>query len=143
MRIKKRIIQILFITLVVLHLIAACSIIRSEEKLPIYTIDIDPAHKTCQQDDDCALVYIDCSSCDCGEPVNINFEEYYHDLYLEICRDYSGPVCEMETYLKEQGFTIKEHLNNQEIEERLLTDEDGTIIGKMTGHFRFLKIVNA
>jgi methyltransferase (TIGR00027 family) len=50
---------------------------------------------------------------------------------------------EMETFLKAQGFTIKEHLNNQEIEKRFLTDENGTLIGKMTGHFRFLKITNA
>ena len=95
MRIKKGILQILFISLIVIILIAGCSIIGSEEELPIYAIDIDPAHQTCEGNDQCALVYIDCSSCDCGEAVNIQFEEYYQNLYQEVCQDYNGPVCEM------------------------------------------------
>lgn len=31
-----------------------------------------------------------------------------------------------------------EHLDNDEIEKQFLLDEDGVLVGRITGHFRFV-----
>ncbi len=43
---------------------------------------------------------------------------------------------QLEDFLGERGFEIVEHLDNEKIEERFLTDE-GSLLGEMTAHFRF------
>ena len=58
-------------------------------------VEVAAVHQACDTADDCVLVYTDCSTCDCGTPVNRAHEELYLELYLETCRDYTGPVCEM------------------------------------------------
>jgi methyltransferase (TIGR00027 family) len=45
---------------------------------------------------------------------------------------------EIETFLNTRGFKIVEHLDNKDMEKSLLTDENGKIIGQVTGHFRFV-----
>jgi len=40
--------------------------------------------------------------------------------------------------LEQKGFKIVEHLNNNEIEEKFLTDENGSLIGQIVGLFRFV-----
>jgi methyltransferase (TIGR00027 family) len=45
---------------------------------------------------------------------------------------------EADSFLEGRGLKIVEHFDNTEIEQRYLTDDDGTPIGRMTGHFRFV-----
>lgn len=48
----------------------------------------------------------------------------------------------IEPFLNARGLRMIEHLNNHEIEEAFLTREDGELIGRMTGHFRFAAASN-
>jgi methyltransferase (TIGR00027 family) len=41
------------------------------------------------------------------------------------------------SYLASRDLKLVEHLDNQQIEQRFLTDDAGKLIGQMTGHFRF------
>lgn len=45
---------------------------------------------------------------------------------------------EIESFLATRDLKILDHLDNQEIERRYLTDDNGALIGHMTGHFRFV-----
>jgi methyltransferase (TIGR00027 family) len=45
---------------------------------------------------------------------------------------------EIENYLAERELEMVEHLDNEEIERVFLLGEDGELIGRMTGHFRFV-----
>jgi methyltransferase (TIGR00027 family) len=45
---------------------------------------------------------------------------------------------EIESFLQQRGLKIVEHLDNQAIERKYLTDNKGCIIGKITGGFRFV-----
>ena len=45
---------------------------------------------------------------------------------------------EIETFLNQRGLVIVEHLDNQAIGEQYLVDSNGSSIGKITGHFRFV-----
>lgn len=42
-----------------------------------------------------------------------------------------------------RGLTMVEHLDNEQIEQRFLVAEDGSLLGKITGHFRFVMAVPA
>ncbi len=42
-----------------------------------------------------------------------------------------------ETFLRQRGLEIVEHLDNQEIERGLLMDETGSLIGRIPALFRF------
>ena len=80
--------------------LSACALDFSSGDSPsdspgISVVEIDPAHQACELPSDCVLVYVDCSGCDCGVPVNYLYEDIYINLYKEICSDYVGPVCEM------------------------------------------------
>jgi methyltransferase (TIGR00027 family) len=44
----------------------------------------------------------------------------------------------IESFLASRDLKMVDHLDNKEIERRFLTDDDGTLIGHMTGHFRFV-----
>lgn len=48
---------------------------------------------------------------------------------------------ETESFLRQRGLRMVEHLNNEEIESAFLLDENGSRIGQMTGHFRFVLAV--
>jgi hypothetical protein len=61
----------------------------------ISSVEIDPAHQSCLSASDCVLVYVDCSGCDCGQPINYMYEDLYLSLSRELCSAYAGPVCEM------------------------------------------------
>jgi len=50
---------------------------------------------------------------------------------------FSIPEGKIKSFLESRGFRLVEHLDNQQIEERYLTDENEQLIGHMTGHFRF------
>ena len=43
-----------------------------------------------------------------------------------------------ESFLEQRGLKIISHLDNKEIERTFLLDENGSQIGKITGHFRFV-----
>ena len=45
---------------------------------------------------------------------------------------------DLASFLVKRGLRIVEHLDSEEIERRFLTDENGSLIGRMTGHFRFV-----
>ena len=94
---ERRIIIYLAITAVVLLAgMPACSgNNKSPNDQKPSVITINPDHQRCELDQDCVLTYTDCSWCDCGTPVNKEFEDYYQDLYEDTCRDYQGPVCEI------------------------------------------------
>lgn len=44
----------------------------------------------------------------------------------------------IEPFLEQRNLKLIEHLNNEEIEKRYLTREDGSLIGHMPGHLRFV-----
>jgi hypothetical protein len=45
---------------------------------------------------------------------------------------------ETESFLAQRGLKMLEHLDNEEIEGAFLLDENGSLIGRITGHFRFV-----
>jgi len=45
---------------------------------------------------------------------------------------------QIETFLAQRGLQMIEHLDNEEIERTFLMKEDGSPIGQITGHFRFV-----
>lgn len=45
---------------------------------------------------------------------------------------------ETKTFLQARGLQMVEHLDNEIIEERFLSNDSGTSLGQMTGHFRFV-----
>jgi len=45
---------------------------------------------------------------------------------------------EIQSFLKQRGLKIVDHFNNEEIERKFLLDENGSLIGQITGHFRFV-----
>ncbi|MFC1532769.1 class I SAM-dependent methyltransferase [Thermodesulfobacteriota bacterium] len=45
---------------------------------------------------------------------------------------------EIESFLEQRGLKIVNHLDNEEIERTFLLDENGSLIGQTTGHFRFV-----
>jgi len=45
---------------------------------------------------------------------------------------------DVETYLQQRGVRMVDHLDNEEIESTFLYTENGSPIGKITGHFRFV-----
>ncbi len=44
----------------------------------------------------------------------------------------------IESFLEQRGLKIIKHLDNREIEKTFLLDKNGALIGKVTGHFRFV-----
>jgi hypothetical protein len=100
---RSQTIQLLFLVggvIIYLLILTSCSIItnadhKSGDDLDPWIIEIDPAHQTCENTNDCTLVYIDCSSCSCGTPINLAYESFYTQQAEQICQDYVGPVCEM------------------------------------------------
>ena len=46
-----------------------------------------------------------------------------------------------EAFLRQRGLRMVDHLDNEEIESAFLLDENGSLIGRMTGHFRFVLAV--
>jgi methyltransferase (TIGR00027 family) len=47
---------------------------------------------------------------------------------------------QIETFLAQRGLAIVTHLDNTEIETKFLTSDGGTLIGHLTGHFRFVTV---
>lgn len=45
---------------------------------------------------------------------------------------------EAETFLEQRSLKMVEHLDNEEIEKTFLLNENGLLLGKITGHFRFV-----
>jgi hypothetical protein len=83
-----------------LLLLSGCSLDFSNSGSPTNdtvtkVVEVDSAHQVCELASDCVLVYVDCSGCDCGVPINKKYENLYLELYDDLCRDYVGAVCEM------------------------------------------------
>ena len=45
---------------------------------------------------------------------------------------------ELGAFLEQRGLRVVEHLNNEDIEKTCLVADDGSLIGRITGHFRFV-----
>ena len=45
---------------------------------------------------------------------------------------------EIESFLEGRNLKMIEHLDNEEIEKKFLTMDNGALIGRTTGHFRFV-----
>jgi methyltransferase (TIGR00027 family) len=45
-----------------------------------------------------------------------------------------------ESFFEQRALKMVNHMNNVEIEKTFLTDDDGMLIGHMTGHFRFVMV---
>lgn len=45
---------------------------------------------------------------------------------------------EIESFLEQRNLKVVEHLDNEEIERTHLIDDNGSLIGQITGHFRFV-----
>ena len=43
----------------------------------------------------------------------------------------------IESFLDQRGMKIVSHMNHREIEKAFLLNENGSLIGPITGHFRF------
>ena len=52
---------------------------------------------------------------------------------------FSVDVGAIESLLKQNGLKMIEHLDNEQIEQRYLRTDSGNLIGRMTGHFRFVQ----
>jgi hypothetical protein len=70
-------------------LLSACNLDFSSGDLPSDNLDqsvveINPEHQTCVVASDCVLVYVDCSGCDCGIPVNSLYEDTYKNLAIHL-----------------------------------------------------------
>ena len=44
----------------------------------------------------------------------------------------------LDAFLEQRGLNIVDHMKNEEIERAFLMRDDGSLIGRMTGHFRFV-----
>lgn len=44
----------------------------------------------------------------------------------------------MESFLADNGLHLIEHLNNGEIEQSYLVNDKGSLLGQITGNFRFV-----
>jgi len=51
--------------------------------------------RECEKDEDCGFSITRCDQCDCGSPINKNFQDEYMSLYGKVCADYSGGVCDV------------------------------------------------
>jgi methyltransferase (TIGR00027 family) len=51
--------------------------------------------------------------------------------------EYSIDEANVESFLEERGLKLVKHMNDSEIENAFLLDEDGSLIGQLTGLFRF------
>ncbi len=51
---------------------------------------------------------------------------------------FSLNIGEIESFLEQRGLKIVDHLTNEDIETMFLIDEEGVLLGQMTGHFRFM-----
>jgi hypothetical protein len=45
---------------------------------------------------------------------------------------------EIGSFLEHRGMKLVEHLNAEEIERTYLSNQNGSLIGQITGHFRFV-----
>ena len=100
----KRYLQFVFLLLIILltvFVLGACltwetlsSDVPTREQ--IRRITIDENDKTCVSAQDCVLAWTDCSTCECGTPINQQQAAKYEQVYEEICANYRGPVCDMD-----------------------------------------------
>ena len=56
---------------------------------------VDPADQKCENDEECAWAVTKCPSCECGTPINKQYQEKYDKLWHDKCKDYNGPVCDV------------------------------------------------
>jgi hypothetical protein len=68
--------------------------VNNKKNINTNTVNQNQSQTYCQQDSDCIWAYSDCSSCECGKPVNKKYKDLYEKQYKEKCQDYRGPVCD-------------------------------------------------
>ena len=81
--------------LLVLLILGACSTWGPFSTEVPGRFEIDENDKVCVSAKDCTLAWTDCSSCECGTPINQQYVAKYEQKYKETCANYRGPVCEM------------------------------------------------
>ena len=84
--------------------------------------------------------------------INIDFIEYMislldgHEAYVAKYNNYIEPfnaiysksiIPKIESFLEKRGLKIVNHLDNKEIEKTFLLNENGSLVGQITGSFRF------
>lgn len=67
-------------------------ILRQEQN---HRVVIDERDQMCTSTQDCVLAWTDCSSCECGTPINQQHAAKYEQAYKAMCMNYRGPVCDM------------------------------------------------
>ena len=85
---------IISLTILVTISIAVFTAFNNNQKQSNKSAQIYVNEAFCQQDSDCIWVYTECSSCECGKPVNKKHKSGYENQIKEKCQDFSGPVCE-------------------------------------------------
>jgi len=63
----------------------------------------------------------------------LSMKEHHQDESLMFAIDDGN----LDLYLEQRGLKIVNHLDNAEIEREFLVDENGSLIGRVTGNFRF------
>jgi methyltransferase (TIGR00027 family) len=78
---------------------------------------------------------------------NQNLDDYYGaKAFAQTMKEHHGDEAllfsiddgKIESFLAHRDLELVDHLDNQEIERRLLTDHNGVLIGQPTAHFRFV-----
>lgn len=76
--------------------LSACSIWETSPAQERFRrITIDENDRTCVSANECVLTGTDCSSCECGTPINRQHAAKYEQAYKQACMNYRGPVCDM------------------------------------------------
>jgi hypothetical protein len=86
--------------LLAVFILGACStgeILPTDKPTPVQIrqIEIDENDKICVSAEDCVLAWTDCSTCECGTPLNQQHALKYERAYEQTCANYRGPVCEI------------------------------------------------
>ncbi|MBN1123090.1 MAG: SAM-dependent methyltransferase [Anaerolineae bacterium] len=66
------------------------------------------------------------------------FEQTMQEHHAQEALVFSIAEGEIDSFLAQRGLKVIEHLNNEEIEQKYLLKDDGSSIGRITGHFRFV-----
>ena len=80
--------------LMILTLMAALGLPPLVGALDVEQLSVMSIDQRCEVDDDCVIVSTDCSTCECGAPINRIYEQVYIERYQVLCENYRGGVCE-------------------------------------------------
>ena len=66
------------------------------------------------------------------------FSQTMQEQHADEALTFSLEEGELGAFLEQRGLRVVEHLNNEDIEKTCLVADDGSLIGRITGHFRFV-----